>query len=102
MAKRCWPVHEAIMKVVSPRLIIAFGNSDVSPYAYLHNMLGGEQDYFPSGHGNWAVKGFSASINDSPAYVIGLPHLSRYNIIGKGAVIEWILGKQKAVQVTCI
>ncbi len=94
LAKRCWPIHEAIMKIVNPKLIIAFGNSDISPYGYLHNMLGGSEEYISSGHGNWNVKGFETTINNQQVYVAGLPHLSRYSPIGKEGVISWLKSKK--------
>jgi len=93
LAEKCWPVHEAILNIVKPKLIIAFGNSSVSPYGYLHSMLGGKEERFPSGHGNWSVKGFTCQINDRAVYVAGLPHLSRYSPIGKNKVIEWLSKK---------
>lgn len=93
LAKKCWPVHEAIIDVVKPKLIIAFGNSEVSPYGFLHSMLGGKEEYFPSGHGNWSVKGFNCKINDRSVYVAGLPHLSRYSPVGKNQVVEWLAKK---------
>lgn len=79
---------EAIIDIIKPKLIIAFGNSDISPYGYIHTMLGGKDEYFPSGHGNWSVKGFGCKINGRPVYVAGLPHLSRYSPIGKKEVVE--------------
>jgi len=90
LAEKCWPVHEVILSIVKPKLIIAFGNSEVSPYGYLHSMFGGKEEYLPSGHGNWSVKGFSCKINGHPLYVAGLPHLSRYSPIGKSEVVEWL------------
>lgn len=90
LAEKCWPVHEAILSIIKPKLIIAFGNSDISPYGYLHTMLGGKEEYFPSGHGNWSVKRFVCEINGRPVYVTGLPHLSRYSPIGKKEVVEWL------------
>ncbi len=93
LAKQCWPVHEAILSVVKPKLIIAFGNSRKSPYGYLYSILGGKEESFPSGHGNWQIKGFSSQINGRSVYVAGLPHLSRYSPIGKGHVIEWLSKK---------
>lgn len=93
LAKQCWPVHEAILSIVKPKLIIAFGNSGTSPYGYLHSILGGEEEKFPSGHGNWQIKGFNCQINGLPVYVAGLPHLSRYSPIGKNHVIEWLSKK---------
>lgn len=93
LAEKCWPVHEAILNIVKPKLIIAFGNSDISPYNYIHSMLGGKEQYFPSGHGNWSVKGFNCQINGRPVYVAGQPHLSRYSLIGKNQVVEWLSKK---------
>jgi hypothetical protein len=90
LAKRCWPVHEGILKIVRPKLIIAFGNSDKSPYGYLHEMFRGEEESISSGHGNWKVKGFHCRINDRPVYVAGLPHLSRYSPVGKRDVVQWL------------
>jgi len=90
LAEKCWPVHEAILSIVKPKLIIAFGNSRTSPYGYLHSIFGGKEELFPSGHGNWQLKGFKGHINDRTVYVAGLPHLSRYSPIGKNHVIEWL------------
>jgi hypothetical protein len=56
-------------------------------------MLGGKQESFPAGHGNWSVKGFSCKINNRPVYVAGLPHLSRYSPVGKNHVLEWLSKK---------
>lgn len=93
LAEICWPVHEALLDIVRPKLILTFGNSDTSPYGYMHSIFGGKEDYLPSGHGNWSIKGFSCNINDSPIYVAGLPHLSRYNPIGRSEIIEWLSRK---------
>ena len=93
LAKQCWPVHEAILSIVKPKLIIAFGNSGTSPYGYLRSIFEGKEESFPSGHGNWQIKGFNSKINGRPVYVAGLPHLSRYSPIGKNHVIEWLSKK---------
>tara|TARA_A200000159_G_scaffold160134_1_gene179777 strand:- start:4691 stop:5080 length:390 start_codon:yes stop_codon:yes gene_type:complete len=90
LAQKCWPVHKAIIDIVKPKLIITFGNSQTSPYGYLLSLLGGEEEYFPSGHGAWRIKGFTTNINNHPVYIAGLPHLSRYSPIGKTKVIEWL------------
>lgn len=90
LADSCWPVHEAILDIVQPKLILTFGNSGVSPYGYLYAKFGDKQEEFPSGHGNWKVKGFSCHINGRPTYVAGLPHLSRYSPVGKQDVIDWL------------
>ena len=96
LAELCWPIHEAIISVVQPKLIIAFGNSNVSAYGYLHAMLGGIEEYIPSGHGNWNAKGFQSHMNGKAVYVAGLPHLSRYSPMGKSQVVEWLY-KQKQI-----
>lgn len=90
LAEKCWPVHQAILSIVKPKLIIAFGNSDTSPYGYLHSMFGGKEEFLPSGHGNWSIKGFSCKIDGRPVYVAGLPHLSRYSPVGKSEVAKWL------------
>lgn len=90
LAKHCWPVHEAILDVVQPKLIITYGNSADSPYGYLHAMFGGEQKHIPSGHGTWVAKGFQCHINSKPVYIAGLPHLSRYSPVGKNHIVEWL------------
>ena len=92
IAGTCWPVHEAMLGIVKPKLIVAFGNSKVSPYEYLWSRFGsGAQDSIPSGHGNWTVRGFKANLPDgSSPYVVGLPHLSRYKPDGKPEVATWL------------
>lgn len=90
LASRCWPVHEAILSIVNPKLIIAFGNSAVSPYGYLHSLFGGQEEFASAGHGNWCLKGFHCQINMRNVYVAGLPHLSRYSPKGNKQVVEWL------------
>ncbi len=77
LAHLCWPVHLAILEIVRPRLIIAYGNSNVSPYAYLRSQFGGlSEQVFDSGHGTWKCRVFRTA----GQWVVGLPHLSRYAI----------------------
>ncbi|MCK5284059.1 MAG: hypothetical protein KAJ86_00585 [Alphaproteobacteria bacterium] len=88
---RCWAVHEKILEIVKPKLLLVFGNSHPSPYTYLRDkfpvML---EESYRSGHGNWLCRSFKV---DSKFTVVGLPHLSRYDIIGKTDVIDWIKTK---------
>jgi len=93
LADICWPIHEAILDIVKPKVIIAFGNSGLSSYAYLHSKFGGQQEYKPSGHGNWRLKGFKAIIDGKAIFIAGLPHLSRYSPIGKTRLVEWLKSK---------
>lgn len=96
IADTCWPVHKAMLGIVKPKLIVAFGNSKVSPYHYLLSRFGsGSQDPDePSGHPNWTLKGFKANLPDGNSpYVVGLPHLSRYKPDGKPDVEKWLKSK---------
>jgi hypothetical protein len=88
MAALCWPVHERIIEIVDPRVLLVFGNSEPSPYTYLQEIWGGGiEERIRAGHGNWDCRKFKARNGRS---VIGIPHLSRYNVIGKNDVIDWI------------
>ena len=90
LADDCWPVHKALLSIVKPKLILAFGNSGFSPYGYIHQRFGGEEFYEDSGHGDWSLKSFVTSIEGHTVSVVGLPHLSRYQPIGKSHVVDWI------------
>ena len=84
----CWPVHEAILEVVKPQVIIAFGNSGDSPYTYLRRRFGGPSEHkFPSGHGTWECRAFESV---SRIRIVGLPHLSRYDITSHPDVVDEI------------
>lgn len=77
MAKKCWPVHKAIIQeIVQPRVIITFG---ILPFDFILNTLGGtrpkEED---SRHGNWTWR--YSILEETGQKLIGLPHLSIYAI----------------------
>lgn len=90
-ACECWSIHELILQVVKPKLIVAFGNGEGgSTYSYLRNKFCEKKKHGEktqcSDHSNWKVKSFqgwlkagSADINHD-MWVAGLPHLSRYAI----------------------
>jgi len=87
LAHICWPVHLAILEIVRPRLIIAYGNSHVSPYAYLRGQFGGSsEEVFESGHGTWKCR----VSRTAGRWIVGLPHLSRYAIDHHEDVTDWI------------
>jgi hypothetical protein len=96
-ADKCWPVHEMILKIVQPKIIIAFGNGNISPYNYLqkkhfeiHKKWPENLDEKNSGHGNWKCRRFNFDIGYLKFLVIGLPHLSRYDITSHKEVTKWI------------
>lgn len=75
----CWPVHEALLSIVEPRLILVYGNSGFSPFGYLHSRFGGEVRHQAAGHGDWNLKAFKTTIDGRETAVVGLPHLSLYD-----------------------
>lgn len=93
-ARQCWPVHEAMLEIVRPTLIVTFGNSGFSPYGFIHTLLGGEQEYQRAEHGDWNLKRFQTIIGGRKMTVIGLPHLSRYEPTGKLSVEAWLRDSQ--------
>lgn len=94
LAGLCWPVHEAVLELVKPKMLLVFGNGEtVSPYAFLKALFCPAENDFTfcdSGHGDWKCKGFYAEINGRRTFVAGLPHLSWYSPIGRTEVIDWI------------
>ncbi len=70
-------IHEHVLEVVRPQLVIAFGNSDTSANAYLAKKLPrtGEVHEFDAGHGSWQCRGFGTVWQGRSMYVAGIPHL---------------------------
>jgi hypothetical protein len=92
-ANLCWPVHERIINIIKPRMVIVFGNSVDTPYTFLRDIYGAQSESnYPSGHGDWMCRSFSVQNKFS---VIGLPHLSRYKIISHRDVVDWISSHAK-------
>ena len=106
-ADACWPVHAHVLSVVRPRLVLAFGNSSTSAYAYLEKKLrrGAALDCFAAGHGNWECRGFRTVWHEEgqgegqsqahEMYVAGIPHLSYYSPTSstgaiKPALRQWL------------
>lgn len=86
----CWPVHEQILAIVRPKVVIVFGNSAGSPYSFFAQKYGAQNKItVPSGHGSWLCKAFEVP---GLFRVVGLPHLSRYKITAHAQVIDWLKG----------
>ena len=67
----CWPVHEYVMGIVQPKLLLVFGNSNPSPYTYLAEKFAPRGEHTElSGHGNWLCRAFTTSTGLT---VVGLP-----------------------------
>jgi hypothetical protein len=81
-ASRCWPVHERILKIVQPKMLIVYGNGEMSPFQWLRHDLDGPQAAatlpgVESGHGKWECLAIRRSLTGREVTVVGLPHLSR-------------------------
>lgn len=101
LARLCWGVHELILNIVKPKMILAFGNGERrSPYSFLRSKFkpSEEEVLCDIGHGNWKCKAFKATLNRRTLYVVGLPHLSRYDVIGKSQVVEWVNARLKSMR----
>jgi hypothetical protein len=96
-ARLCWPVHQRILDVVKPRLLLVYGNSGASPFGFLRDTFGVDVDeWCPSGHGTWMCRSFQVP---GRFRVVGLPHLSRYDVSGHPEVIEWISRIRDSIRV---
>ena len=99
IADRCWNVHEEILKIVEPKIIIVFGNGEYdSPYAYLKKKYKIKKDdieCIKTGHGNYNAKSFTFELNNKKCCVVGIPHLSIF-IIKNDEVYSWIKNKIKS------
>lgn len=90
MAETCWPVHELMLQVIRPKIIICNGNSDFSAYGFLRGKMLNNEEQAPAGHGNLRLKSLEGNICGLNVRVVGVPHMSRYSPIGKPVVVNWI------------
>ncbi|MCU8081468.1 uracil-DNA glycosylase family protein, partial [Shewanella sp. SM103] len=97
LAGLCWPVHEAILKIIQPSLILTYGIDKISAYAFLKALFlkGDEVPPQPSLHGQWNCRGFHCDINGVHTFVAAVPHLSYYSPANKQDVFNWIIANQK-------
>ncbi|QSX35343.1 hypothetical protein JYB87_09210 [Shewanella avicenniae] len=100
LAGLCWPVHEAILKIVQPSLILTYGVQKVSAYEFLKALFlkGDELPPQPASHGKWNCRGFHCEIDGNPTFVAAVPHLSYYSPTNKHDVFKWIVDNQKKAQ----
>lgn len=84
-AETCWPVHEVILQIVQPQVIITFGRL---PFDFILDKFGGTPpESSDSGHGKWQWRTSRLQTNQT---LIGLPHLSRYALNNNPTVIKGI------------
>jgi len=94
LADICWKAHRIIIQeIVKPKVIIAFGNGVKSAYGYIFWKFKEHlraQSTCASHYKNWICKAHQASIEGMKITVIGVPHLSYYNVEGKVDVVRWL------------
>ena len=84
----CWEIHEKILMIVKPGLVLVYGNSERSPYTYLRRKFDYPREQRKrAGHGEWECRSF---VVPGRFRVVGLPHLSRYDITAHPEVVHWI------------
>lgn len=100
LAGLCWPVHEAILKIIQPSLILTYGIDKVSAYEFLKALFlkGDELPPQRASHGEWHCRGFHCDIDGIPTFVAAVPHLSYYSPNNKHDVFKWIVDNQKEAQ----
>lgn len=89
-AEICWEVHKEILNIVKPNVILCIGNGeDISSYSFIKKLYKyNSETKLESGRKNWKIKLIHIELNGNKITVIGLPHLSWYNINIYGSVIS--------------
>ncbi len=93
----CWRVHQEIIRIVQPTLLVVFGIGNPSPYDFIRkNYFStsgrrlGTESREPIGHGDYCAEAMTAQIEGRPRLVIGLPHPARFSFHRMPEVAEWI------------
>lgn len=79
-AHLCWPIHETVLSIVRPRLILTHGGN---VFRYVMERLGSTAqnpvESIPSGHGQWVCRQVEVELDGRRVRIFGFPHLSRYD-----------------------
>ena len=85
-SETCWPIHEKMLSIVKPKIIVAVGNDNAgSAYTKLlqqkrHKIDPSSKVVKEANHGKYRLKGFRFSEDNRDVMVLGLPHFSYYNV----------------------
>ena len=82
--KKCWKIHEILLSIVNPEIIITFG---LEPYEFIKDKMILEQEDFHAVKSKKSIKYFthlSGYLYDKKIRIISIPHLSRFKIDAKG------------------
>ncbi len=79
-APYCWRLHRKFLAMVDPDILIVFGTSGWSPYAFIKEQTESvtDQQTYDSGHGTWKIRSFSGTLEGRHRQIFGFPHFSRY------------------------
>ncbi len=80
-ATLCWPIHQALLELVKPKIIICNGNSNnSSAFSFLYKLLPHQQPLqtIKTIYSTAYIKAFTTQLNNQTVKVIGIPHLSRF------------------------
>jgi len=87
LAKKCWPVHQWMLNIVKPAIVVTNGNSEgKSAYSYVRNafredgLFLNELTPAESGHRRYWLKATRVSGHPSVKLILGIPHLSYYHL----------------------
>ncbi len=86
----CWPVHEAILAVVQPKLILAHGSQVYDYVVRRSRVRPSAVETIPSGHGSWVCRRATIELGTGPLHLVQLPHLSRYDPKRNLALVDWL------------
>jgi hypothetical protein len=90
LADLCWPIHDWILGIVQPRVIICIG-TEAFNYIRERGQLRSVSE-FPSGHGDWMCCETTVRLGNITCQLVSLPHLARYAVTSHPEVPEWIRG----------
>lgn len=81
LAGLCWKVHQLALDVVQPKIIITCGNGNGnSAFSFIHDIYAKVEYETISLTSTFSIKVCEISIQKRPTLLIGLPHLSLYEI----------------------
>jgi len=95
LAKQCWPVHEYIIELVRPRIILSIGKKAFE-FIVRQGLLRSRVEDFPSGQGTLVCRAAKLRLGILDVTVISVPHLGdrlRYHITSHPEVILWLRQK---------
>ena len=81
LAGLCWKVHQLALDVVQPEIIITCGNGNGnSAFSFIYDVYGKDKYESISLTSTFSIKVCKILIHNRPTLLIGLPHLSLFEI----------------------